>query len=239
MHDRPHALVIGASSGIGEALSRSLLSDHRVSVIARRADRLAALQEAGASAFPGDVADLDGIAGLIGAAVARHGPLDALIYCAGAQLVKPLRSTSPADLQRLFTVNLVAPAVIATQFASRRISSDNATFCVIASVAGQRPEPGIVAYGAAKAGLINMVGGMARELGPRRVVGVAPGWIDTEMTQAYRHLYNDTFREQLAKNSPAGPASVDAVVDTIRFLLSPAARAITGEVVRVDGGAAI
>ena len=239
MPDQPHALVIGASSGIGEALGHSLLADHRVSVIARRADRLAALVDAGASAFPGDVADLESIAGLMAAAVARNGPIDALIYCAGTQLVKPLRSTSPVDLQRVFTVNLIAPAVIATQFASRRVSSEHATFCVVASVAGQRPEPGIVAYGAAKAGLINLVGGMARELGPRRVVGVAPGWIDTEMTQAYRHLYNDAFREQLAKNSPAGPASIGAVVDTIRFLLSPAAHAITGEIVRVDGGAAI
>lgn len=239
MPDRPHALVIGASSGIGEALSHSLLTDHRVSVVARRAERLATLVHAGASAFPGDVSDLDSIAPLIAAAVACNGPVDALIYCAGAQLVKPLRSTTAADLQRMFTVNLVAPAVIAAQFANRRVSSDKATFCVVASVAGQRPEPGIVAYGAAKAGLINMVGGMARELGPRRVVGVSPGWIDTEMTQAYRHLYNDAFREQLAKNSPAGPASIDAVVDTIRFLLSPAARAITGEVIRVDGGAAI
>lgn len=239
MPDRLHALVVGASSGIGEALSRSLLSDHHVSVVARRADRLVALEEAGASVFPGDISELDTISGLIGAAVARHGPLDALIYCAGAQLVKPLRSTSSADLQRIFTINLIAPAVMATQFASRRVSSENATFCVVASVAGQRPEPGIVAYGAAKAGLINLVGGMARELGPRRVVGVAPGWIDTEMTQAYRHLYNDAFREQLAKNSPAGPVSIDAVVDTIRFLLSSAARGITGEIVRVDGGAAI
>ena len=94
-------------------------------------------------------------------------------------------------------------------------------------------------YAASKAGLSTLVSGLAREIGPRRAVGVAPGWIDTEMTQSFSHLYDDAFRERLAKNSPAGPATVESVVDTILFLLSPAARSITGQIVRVDGGAAI
>lgn len=239
MADRGHVLIVGASSGIGFRLAERLLDDHMVSVVARRTDRLEALKDRGTAAFGADIADIDAIPKLVADVVAASGPLHALVYCAGMQRLKPMRMMSPVDIARLYTVNLVAPTVFGAQFASRRVSSDDAVFCAISSIAAERPEAGIVPYAASKAGLSNLIGGMARELGPRRVVGVAPGWIDTEMTQNFSHLYDEAFRERLAKNSPAGPATVDSVVDTILFLLSSAARSITGQVVRVDGGAAI
>lgn len=239
MPEKPHALVVGASSGIGHRVAERLLETYQVSVVARRAERLKDLQTLGASAFAADVATIDAIPDLVRDVVAARGPLSALVYCAGLQRLKPLRGMSPADVKALYTVNLLAPTVFATQFASRRVSHEDAIFCAVSSIAAERPEPGIVAYSAAKAGLSNLIGGMARELGPRRVVGVAPGWVDTEMTRAFPHIYDDAFRERLAKSSPAGVVTVDSVVDTILFLLSPAARSITGEVIRVDGGAAI
>ncbi len=239
MADRGHVLVVGASSGIGFRLAERLLDDHVVSVVARRADRLQPLRDRGAIAYPADIADVATIPKLVAEIVAANGPLSALVYSAGMQRLKPVRMMSPVDIAQLYTINLVAPTVFGAQFASRRTSGDAAVFCAISSIAAERPEAGIVPYAASKAGLSNLVGGLARELGPRRVVGVAPGWIDTEMTQSFSHLYDEAFRERLAKNSPAGPATVDSVVDTILFLLSPAARSITGQVVRVDGGAAI
>jgi NAD(P)-dependent dehydrogenase (short-subunit alcohol dehydrogenase family) len=239
MADNGHVLIVGASSGIGFRLAERLSDARAVSVVARRVDRLQPLADSGAAVFGADIADVDAIPKLVADIVAANGPLDALVYCAGMQRLKPIRMMSPVDIARLYTVNLIAPTVFGAQFASRRVASDGAVFCAISSIAAERPEAGIVPYAASKAGLSNLVGGMARELGPKRVVGVAPGWIDTEMTQDYAHLYDAAFRERLAKNSPAGPATVDSVVDTILFLLSPGARSITGQIVRVDGGAAI
>lgn len=237
--ERPHALIVGASSGIGRALALRLGGPYAVTAAARRVERLEELASGDIWPVPTDVSDPARLTSMIEAAVAERGPLSALVYCAGLQRVKPMRTMSAADIEEVYRVNLTAPAFLATQFASARVSHKTAVFCVVSSIAGDRPEPGIVAYGSAKAGLNALVHGMARELGPRRAVGVAPGWLDTEMTQQFPHLYGEEFRQRLAKQSPAGPATVDAVVDAIVFLISPAAAHITGQIVRVDGGAGL
>jgi NAD(P)-dependent dehydrogenase (short-subunit alcohol dehydrogenase family) len=232
-----HHIVFGASSGVGEAIAIRLLERGcAVSAIARRAERLDAL--AGATSFVADLADFDAARQAVEAAVEKSGPARSFVYCAGMQLIKPVRLSKPEEVRQLVEINLTTPLLLAGLFASKKFSAPDAVFCAVSSIAATRGEAGIVAYGATKAGLDGMVRGLAREVGPRRVVGVAPGWLDTEMTQRNSHIYGDKFREDLAKASPAGPASVANVVDCVEFLLSPAAAAITGEVVRVDGGAA-
>jgi NAD(P)-dependent dehydrogenase (short-subunit alcohol dehydrogenase family) len=233
----PHLMVVGASSGIGECVARHFAGTHKVTALARRAERIAALEQLGVEAVLCDVTDLDAFDQAIQAAVGRHGRLHAAVYCAGLQQIKPLRALKASDIQAVLSVNLVAPMLLVRAMASQRVSEPKAVFCAVSSVAGQRPEPGIIAYSVAKAGLDALIKGAAKELGPRRAVGVAPGWLDTEMTQAYRHVYGEEFRDALGKRSPAGIATVDSVVELIAFLLSDRARHITGQIVTVDGGA--
>jgi NAD(P)-dependent dehydrogenase (short-subunit alcohol dehydrogenase family) len=238
--DRPlHALIVGASSGIGYALAERLSGSHKVTGIARRPDRLSVLAAKGVSGIAFDVAHLDGIAGVVEQAVAQNGKISALIYCAGAQSIKPMRILKPEDIENVIRVNLTAAIMFARLFASPKITENNAVFCAVSSIAGKRPEPAIVPYSAAKAGLNALVKGLARECGPRRAVGVAPGWLDTEMTRSFPQVYGLEFQENLQKRSPCGVATVDSVVGTIAFLLSSDAAHITGEIVTVDGGAAL
>ncbi len=234
-----HVLVVGASSGVGRAVVERYLPTAVVTATARRADRLASLAEQGAHVVSCDATDSAALETAINESVSRAGPLSAMVYCAGVQTIKPLRSLKVTDLAAVMNVNLMAPLFLAKFFASQRVSKTDAVFCAVSSVAGQRPEPGIVAYSVAKAGLNALIKGMAKELGPRRAVGVAPGWLDTEMTQGFKHIYNDEFRSELAKRSPAGIATVDSVVDVIEFLLSDKARHVTGEIITVDGGAVL
>lgn len=234
-----HRLILGASSGIGYATAEHFLSQgDAVTVVARRQERLETLVERGARAVTLDVTDSDALGEAIKAAAAEVGLFDTIIFTAGMQQIKPLRMTKPADLRAMIETNLTAPLVVGGLFASKKITALDATYCLVSSIAGSRPEPGIVGYAATKAALDNAIRGMARELGPRRVVGVAPGWLNTEMTQASSNIYNEAFRERLEKDSPTGIATVEHVVACINFLVSPQARAITGEIVRVDGGIA-
>ena len=234
-----HILVVGASSGIGRAVAERFAGRGPVTALARRPDRLADLAASGIATVAADVTELAAIGGLLQAAVAERGPLTGLVYCAGVQVIKPMRSLTVEEVERLYTTNLVAPTLFAAAFGSARISTRDAVFCAVSSVAAQRPEPAIVPYAASKAGLDALIRGLARELAPRRAVAVAPGWLDTEMTQAHARLYGDAFKAELEKRSPAGAATVASVVDAIAFLMSPQARHVTGEILRVDGGATL
>ncbi len=234
-----HALVIGASSGVGLAIAQRMLATHHVTAFARRVDRLSTLCAQGATAVACDVTDLASIAPKVESAVADHGKLDAMIYCAGLQSIKPMRALKVDDIQDVITVNLTAAIVFGRLFASPKITNSDAVFCAISSIAGQRPEPGIVPYSAAKAGVDALVKGLARECGPRRSFGIAPGWLDTEMTQSFPQIYTDAFREELARKAPRGIATVEAVADMVIFLLSSAAAHFTGQIITLDGGAAL
>lgn len=234
-----HILVVGASSGIGRAVAERFAKQGAVTALARRTDRLAELAAAGIATIAADVTDLAAIGGVLQAAVAERGPLTGLVYCAGVQIIKPMRSLGVDEVERLYKTNLVAPTLFASAFGSARISTRDAVFCAVSSVAAQRPEPAIVPYSASKAGLDALIRGLARELAPRRAVAVAPGWLDTEMTQAHARMYGAEFKEALEKRSPAGAATVESVVEAIAFLMSPQARHVTGEILRVDGGATL
>jgi NAD(P)-dependent dehydrogenase (short-subunit alcohol dehydrogenase family) len=215
------------------------MMDHHVSLLGRRADRLEALAETNGTAYACDVADSAKLTETIKAAVAANGKIDRFIYCAGRQLIKPLRALSGTDVAEVVNVNLTGALVSAAAFASPRNTHTDSVFCVISSIAAQRPEPGILAYSAAKAGVDALVRGLARECAPKRAIGIAPGWLDTEMTQAQPHVYNEEFRQKLASSTPRGIATVDEVVELALFLMSGAASSITGQTVTIDAGASL
>ena len=157
----------------------------------------------------------------------------------GLQSIKPIRGLKVTDIQDVVTANLTAAIVFARLFASQRVSESEAVFCAISSIAAQRPEPGIVTYSVAKAGLEALVKGMSRECGPRRAVGVAPGWLDTEMTQSFPNIYNEAFRERLASEAPRGIATIESVSDMVLYLMSDQCCHITGQIITIDGGASL
>jgi NAD(P)-dependent dehydrogenase (short-subunit alcohol dehydrogenase family) len=233
---RHHALVIGASSGVGFAIAKRLCATHRVTAVARRIDRMQRLEELSATILTGDVSELETIAPLVESAVIAGGKLDVMVYCAGKQLIKPMRVLKTSEISDMVATNLTAAIICGRMFASPKVTNIGATFCAISSIAAQRPEAAIVPYSAAKAGLEALVKGLARECAPRRAIGIAPGWLDTEMTQAYCHVYNEAFRTDLEKRAPRGIATVEEVTDLVGYLLSPSARAITGQILTIDGG---
>lgn len=226
-------LVIGASSGIGYAATKFLAKKHNVVAVARRQERLKIFK----NYRQFDISNLELIKDFLADIVTKNGKLDALIFCAGVQDIKPLKVVKASDAQYLFTVNYFAPLFFAKCFASKRISNADANMVFISSIAGFAAEPGIVNYSASKAALNNLIQGLAKEVAPIRVNGIAPGFLKTEMTKSFAHIYDENFISKLEKNSPLGIVQVDDIVDAIEFLSSDKASKITGEILKVDGGA--
>ncbi len=234
-------LIVGASSGIGRATALRLAQEHRIFAMARREDRLAELEGMGIVPLPFDVENLNEIVPTVKALVKVHGPLAGVIYCAGVQSIKPIRMLKADEVERLFRINTLAPLFFAKAFASRGVHDiqANPSLTFVSSIAAQKAEKGIVAYGASKAALDQTVRGLALELAPIRVNAVAPGFLQTEMTERFAHIYDEAFIEKVRTDYPLGLGSVEDVAELIAFLVSPKARYLTGEVIRIDGGGAL
>lgn len=235
-----HSVIIGASSGVGRGIAERFSDSMKVSVFARREAELSELvsDRETMAAYSVDATDIDAFKLNLQNAVERFGVVDRFIYCAGVQVMRPHRTLSPLDIQQMLDINFVAAALHAKIFLSNKISAPNAVFCAISSIAAVSPEPAIVTYGATKAALNTLVAGLAREAAPRRFVGVAPGWMETEMTQR-QPLYGEQFKADLEKRSPLGITSVDDVVHAVEFLTGPSGSAITGQILVVDSGMSI
>jgi len=238
-------VIIGASSGVGAAIAaQRCLAGERVLAVARRAERLDALAAAHAGLVPCvyDIADLDGIKDLFARIVREHGPIHNVVYCAGRQYIAPLRGVDLAKVEDLFRVNVLGALAVLQAFASKRINAGDgagAAFVAVSSVAADRPERGIVAYGASKAALNALIKGAALECAPLRVNAIAPGFMRTEMTQAQAHVYSDGFVDQLAARAPLGLVAPEQVAALADFLLSAQASHMTGQVLTLDGGATL
>ncbi len=222
-------LVIGASSGIGEAAVKKLGGV----AVARTEERLKQFEKY--ELF--DVSKLQEIEGFLKRVVKDYGKFDNLIFCAGVQNIKPLKVMKVDEIAQILNTNLMSAMIFAKAFSSKRVSNANASMIFISSIASYKPESGILIYSASKAALNNFIKGAAKELSPIRINGVAPGFLKTQMTEKFSFVYTDDFIDSLDKNSPAGLANVDDIVNTIEFLIN--SNHITGEIITVDGGAVL
>ncbi|MBI3089217.1 MAG: 3-oxoacyl-[acyl-carrier-protein] reductase [Candidatus Tectomicrobia bacterium] len=236
------AFITGASRGIGRAIAEALAGEVRaIGAVAREAPRLeqtcAALRAAGVEvlALPCDVADAVAVQAAVNQIIDAYGRLDILVNNAGATQDSLIARMRPEQWQRILEVNLTG-AFNGIRAVTRQMMKQRGGCIVnLTSVVGVSGNPGQANYVAAKAGIIGLTKAAALELAPRniRVNAVAPGYIQTDMTANL----DAATREALLARIPLGclgePADVAACV---KFLISEAARYITGQVLHVNGG---
>lgn len=234
-------LVTGGSSGIGRetALLLSQLNA-RVVLAARSADRLQqalkALEGEGHQAEALDVNDLDGIPGWIKNLTAKFGPLDGVVHSAGLYELTPLRALTAAKIDEILRVNLNAALMLAKGLRQKGCHAAAASLVLISSVAGLRGHAGLSVYAASKAALPGVTQSLAMELvrDGIRVNCVAPGLVATEMGGQVEQQTTDAAQVESAH--PLGIGRARDVANGIAFLLSDAARWITGTTLTIDGG---
>lgn len=230
------ALVTGGAGGIGAATVRMLARRGAIVTILdadSRAHDIA--DEIGGSAIVADICDDAAQRAATGAA-ARDGRLDMLVNSAGIQVRTGAADIDDADWRRLVDVNLGAPFAI-VRAAVPALRAARGSIVNVASLSADRAVPGIVPYGATKAALTQLTRGLAVELGPDgiRANAVAPGYVATPMTEEV--LAQEEFRARVLARVPLGRlAEGRDIADVIGFLLSDAARYITGVFLPVDGG---
>jgi NAD(P)-dependent dehydrogenase (short-subunit alcohol dehydrogenase family) len=240
------ALVTGASKGIGKATAAGLAaSGAAVMLTSRKLDQLelardeivAAVPGAQVDVFAANAGDVDAGRACVATTIERFGGLDILVNNAAANPhFGPTLAVDPGRFDKTFQVNLRGP-VFWTQAAWEAAFNDRPGVVVnVASVGGLRAEGGLGVYNVTKAALIHLTRQLASELGPTRVVGVAPGLVKTDFSALLVENFGDRLAARLPLKRLGEP---EDIANLITFLVSPAASWITGETYVIDGGAGV
>jgi 3-oxoacyl-[acyl-carrier protein] reductase len=234
-------IVTGGSRGLGLAMVRVLSSaGYNVIVIARHeSEALAALvresARAGVHFRPFDLCEVRVIPGFVKGLRREFGSFYGLINNAGIGTGGVLANMPDAQIERLVRLNTVAPVML-TKYVVRSMMADGGGRIVnVSSIVSFTGFSGLSVYSATKSSLVGFTRSLAREVGKLGITvnAVAPGFVDTEMTQGLQ----SEQRAKIVRRSALGRlVAVEDVANAVEFLLSDKARNITGTVLTVDAG---
>lgn len=234
------ALVTGATRGIGLALATALAQAGASVIVTGRSsdtvDRAVAELQAQGFSAEGHVLDVTRTAD-IQRCLAKMGDIDILINNAGTEQICPSLDADEALWDTIIATNLKGAFFCAQAAARSMTRREGGTIINLCSLTSAVGVPGATAYGSSKSGLTGMTRALSTEWAPLgiRVNGIAPGYFETEMTQAF---YQDAaWVESMQAKIPLGRfGELEDLAGAVVFLCSPAARYITGQILYVDGG---
>ena len=235
-----HIVVTGASSGIGRATA-ILLSERgaKVSLIARRAEALAAVREAAGEetfAAPADVADRAALLAAIDAAEAALGPIDGLFANAGTGgAFAPFTDYDDTVFEDVLRTNLLSPFWAMKRVLPAMMARRRGAILVTGSLASERGMAHNPGYVASKHAVLGLARAAALEAAPHnvRVNCVVPGFIETEMLA---NLGPDALARMASRVPQERTGTAAELAEVAAFLLSDAAAHVTGQSWAVDGG---
>jgi 3-oxoacyl-[acyl-carrier protein] reductase len=237
-------IVTGGSRGLGLGIVRRLLCDgYEAIAIARQMnDQLASTIEHADRTRPGslrfipfDLGDVDEIPALVKNIRREGGPVYGLVNNAALGTSGVLALMPSSEIERVVRLNTVSPIVLTKHVVRHMMADGGGRIVNVASIVGFTGYSGLSVYSATKASLIGFTRSLAREVGTRgvNVNAVAPGFLDTDMTQGM----DEDHRAQVARRSALRRLpEIDDVANAVEFLLGARANSITGTVLTVDAG---
>ncbi|MGU3374221.1 SDR family NAD(P)-dependent oxidoreductase [Chryseobacterium sp. M5A1_1a] len=237
-------LITGASSGIGRSCSvECSKSGANLILIARNEEELQKTvamlaPESKAEIIIADIAQCENLEELIAEKTSVIGKVSGFIHCAGVEKTLPLKKHTPQLYHDIFAVNVIAGFEIAKILSLKKYKTETSSFVFISSVAGMVGEIGKAAYSSSKGAVISGARSMAMELSRSnvRVNSISPAMVNTPILEKMFDDIGEEAAEEILKKHPLGIGKPEDVANACIFLLSDAARWITGSNLVVDGG---
>ncbi|MEY2995364.1 MAG: hypothetical protein RLZZ39_189 [Actinomycetota bacterium] len=231
------ALVTGASRGIGRAMAKTMAeSGASVMMVSRKIDE-SSLEgiDGEVSIHPANTGDVEAGRRCVEATLEKYGRIDVLVNNAATNpYFGDTLGVDEARYDKTFQVNLRGPIFWTAAVWDAWMKDNPGVVLNVASVGGIRSETGLGVYNLTKAALIHLTRQLGGELGPTRVVGIAPGLVTTD----FAAFLVDNFGDRLAAALPTKRlGDPQDIANLATFLVSDAASWITGETYVIDGGA--
>ncbi|HPD90135.1 MAG: 3-oxoacyl-[acyl-carrier-protein] reductase [Clostridia bacterium] len=237
------AIITGGVRGIGKAIALEMVRQGAKVVLCYRGNDTAAnetlreIEELGGNALllKGDVRSSEFAKEAVKEAVEQYGKVDILVNNAGITRDKLLLRMTEDDFKEVVDTNLVGSFQFLKACAEIMMKKRYGRIINLSSIVGVIGNPGQINYSASKAGILGLTKSAAKELGKRGITvnAVAPGFIETEMTE----ILSEDQKSQFLEKIPVGRVGLpQEVAHLVAFLSSKEAGYISGQVIGIDGG---